>query len=60
MVPDREDPGSALTGIVWLDLLAASLEKIELLELDGGFRKRITIEARIGERRVPAYSYVKK
>jgi hypothetical protein len=60
MVPDPEDPGSLLTGIVWLDLAAASLEKIELLELAGGFRKRVTIEAQIGERRISAYTYVKK
>ena len=59
MIPDREDPGSVLTGVVWLDLTAASLEKIELLELDGGFRARISIEARIGERKIPAYTYVR-
>jgi hypothetical protein len=60
MVPDPEDPGSVLTGVVWLDLAAEILEKIELLELDGGFRKRISIKTRIGERRVSAYTYVKK
>ena len=59
MVSDHEDPGNVLTGIVWLDLSTASLEKIESLELDGGFRKRITIEARIGELKLPAYTYVR-
>ena len=60
MVPDENDPRSILTGVVWLDLTKASLEKIESLELDRGFRKRIAIEARIGELKVTAYTYVKK
>ena len=60
MASDHEDPGKVLTGIVWLDLATESLEKIESLELDGGFRKRITIEARVGERKLLAYTYVKK
>ena len=60
MTPDREDPRSVLTGVVWLDLTTASLERIESSEFDGGFRKRITIEARIGELELTAYTYVKK
>jgi hypothetical protein len=60
MVPDTDDPGNALTGVVWLDLSAEDLERIESLELDRGFRKRIGIEVRVGERRVSAYSYVKR
>ncbi len=60
MVPDETDPRSVLTGVVWLDLSRASLEEIESLELGRGIRKRITIEARIGELKLTAYTYVKK
>lgn len=59
MVPDRDDPRSILTGVAWLDLTSASLEKIEALELEGGFRKRISIEVRAGELRLTAYTYVR-
>jgi hypothetical protein len=59
MVPDREDSHSLLTGVVWLDLTEENLERIESLELDRGLRKRITIEARIGELRVTAFTYVR-
>jgi hypothetical protein len=60
MIPDERDPRSVLTGVVWLDLSEASLEKIESLELDGGIRQRITIEAGIGELKLTAYTYVKR
>ena len=39
MVPDEHDPRSVLTGVVWLDLAKASLDRIESLELDGGYRR---------------------
>ncbi len=60
MVPDENDPRSLLTGVVWLDLAKASLDRIESLELDGGYRRRISIEARIGELDLTAYTYVRK
>jgi len=60
MVFDRDDPRSVLTGVVWLDLARENLDRIESLELDRGFRKRITIEVRIGELKIAAYTYVKK
>ena len=60
MVADEDDPRSVLTGIVWLDLTGASLQKIESLELDRGLRKRIAVETRIGELKVTAYTYVRK
>jgi hypothetical protein len=60
MVPDPEDSQSVLTGVVWLDLAGEDLESIESLELDRGFRKRITIEVRVGEREVSAFTYVKR
>ena len=60
MVPDPDDPRSVLTGVVWLDLAKESLERIESLELDRGFRRRISIGARIGEIEVAAYTYLKK
>jgi hypothetical protein len=60
MVPDRDDPRRVLTGVVWLDLAKASLERIESLELAEGLRKRITIEARIGELDISAHTYVKR
>lgn len=59
MAPDERDPQSVLTGVVWLDLSRASLEKIESLELGGGIRKKIAIEARIGELKLTAHTYVK-
>jgi hypothetical protein len=60
MVPDEHDPRSVLTGVVWLDLAKASLDRIESLELEGGYRRRIAIEARIGELDLTAYTYVKR
>jgi hypothetical protein len=60
MIPDQEDPRNVLTGVVWLGLAPASLERIESLELAGGVRKRVTIDARIGELEVTAYTYVKR
>jgi hypothetical protein len=60
MVTDRDDPRSVLTGVVWLDLALEAFERIESLELEGGLRTRIAVEARIGEARVTASTYVKK
>jgi hypothetical protein len=60
MLPDERDPRSVLTGVVWLGLSEASLDRIESLELEGGYRKRVAIEARIGELDLPAYTYVKR
>jgi hypothetical protein len=60
MVADERDPRSVLTGVVWLCLSDASLDKIESLELDRGVRKRIGIEARVGELRLSAFTYIKK
>lgn len=60
MVPDEDDPRSILTGVAWLDLTSASLEKIEALELEGGFRKRIAVEVRTGELCLTAYTFVRK
>jgi hypothetical protein len=60
MVPDERDSQSALTGVVWLGLARASLEKIESLELDRGIRQRIAIQARIGELRLTAHTYIKR
>jgi hypothetical protein len=60
MVRDEEDPRSVLTGVVWLDLAKAGLDRIESLELDGGYRRRIVIEVRVGELDLAAYTYVKK
>ena len=60
MVPDEQGPRSVLTGVVWLDLAKASLDRVESLELDGGYRERIAIEARSGELDLTAYTYVRK
>ena len=60
MVPDRDDPRSVLTGVVWLDLAREAFDRIESLELEGGFRTRTAVEARIGEVEVTACTYVKK
>ena len=60
MVPDRDEPRSVLTGVVWLDLAKEAFDRIESLELEGGFRRRIAVEARIGEVEVTACTYVKK
>lgn len=59
MVPDLDDPHRVLSGVVWLDLTEAALEKIESLELDRALRRRIEIEVRIGELRLSAYTYVR-
>lgn len=60
MASDERDPQSALTGVVWLGLSRESVEKIESLELEGGLRERITIQARIGELSLTAYTYIKR
>jgi hypothetical protein len=60
MVPDEQDPRGVLTGVVWLDLTKESLDRIEVLELGGGYRKRIAIEVRVGELDLTAYTYVRK
>jgi hypothetical protein len=60
MVSHPDDPRSVLTGVVWLDLGRESLDRIESLELAGGFRKRISIEVRIGELKLAARTYLKK
>jgi hypothetical protein len=60
MVPDEGEPGRVLTGVVWLDLAKASLDRIESLELESGHRRRIAIEARVGELDLAAYSYVRR
>lgn len=60
MVPDERKPRSVLTGVVWLDLAKASLDRIESLELDGGHRRRITVAVHIGELDLTAYTYVRK
>ena len=60
MVPDEHDPRSVLTGIVWLDLAKANLDRIESLEFSGGHRRRISIEVRVGELDLTAYTYVRK
>ena len=60
MVPDEDDPRNVLTGVVWLDLTGAVLEKIESLELERELRKRIAIEARIGELSLAVLTYIKR
>jgi hypothetical protein len=60
MVADKRNPHAVLTGVVWLDLTRESLEKIESLELEGGLRRRATIEVRIGEGELAVYTYLKR
>jgi hypothetical protein len=60
MVPDENDPRNVLTGVVWLDLTQGSLERIESLELERGLRKRITVDARIGELRLDLLTYIRR
>ena len=59
MVPS-EKPNEILTGILWLDLSEQELKKIEQLELEGGYRKRIEIEVCVGHKRLSALTYVKR
>ena len=58
MIPADEE--AVLTGVVWLDLNEEDLGRIEELELDGGHRRRITVDVRVGERTVEALTYVKR
>jgi hypothetical protein len=60
MVPDENDPARILTGIVWLNLDQTTLDRIESLELGGGFRQRIEITAHVGEMNLTAYTYIRK
>ena len=59
MLPD-EDPGRILTGTVFLDLSADDVAALEVFELAGDLRRRVTIEILVGERRLPAVTYLEK
>ncbi len=60
MIDDLGDSRRPLTGVVWVALSDADLGRIEELELAGDLRERIAIEVLVGERRVQAFTYVKK
>ncbi len=60
MLPSEGDPDKVLTGIVWLDLSGDQLSKIEALELENNYRKRIRLPVQIGELQIEAFTYVKK
>jgi hypothetical protein len=60
MVPGADHPHGVLTGVVWLDLSAEGVERIDSLELERGFRKKVPIEVRLGERTLAAFTYVKR
>ena len=59
MVPDEDDPGRVLTGVVWLDLTVEEQEKIEAFELAGGLRKREQVRVTVGEAAIAAITYLK-
>lgn len=58
MIP--ADPAAVLPGVVWLDLSEQDIENIEKFELAGGHRRRITIQAQIGQKHLSAFTYIKK
>ncbi|HPQ69428.1 MAG TPA: gamma-glutamylcyclotransferase [bacterium] len=58
MLPD-DDPSAALLGVVYLGLSSAEVARVETLELDGGYRKQIPLEVRVGDRICPAISYTR-
>ncbi|MFC1707987.1 gamma-glutamylcyclotransferase family protein [Planctomycetota bacterium] len=60
MVPDLDDPRRVLTGVVWLDLSPADIERIEAFELGGGLRQRVEIDVLVGDAVVRAITYVEK
>jgi gamma-glutamylcyclotransferase (GGCT)/AIG2-like uncharacterized protein YtfP len=60
MTPDGKDPTRILTGVVWLNLDQAALDRIESLELGGGYRRRIEITAHVGEMNLTAYTYIRE
>jgi len=59
MVP-ADDPGSVLTGVVWLDLGEQDVKNIETLELKGNVRKRVEIRVQVGEKALEALTYVRR
>ena len=60
MVPDENDPGRVLTGVVWLDLTREERENIETFELAGGLRKREKVRITVGEATIDAMTYLKR
>jgi len=58
MLPD-DDPAAALLGVVYLGLTAEEVAWVETLELDGGYRRQIPLEVRVGDRICPAISYAR-
>ncbi|HPM76867.1 MAG TPA: hypothetical protein PK961_07230 [bacterium] len=58
LLPD-DDPAAALLGVVYLGLSAEEVAQVETLELDGGYRRKIPLEVRVGDRICPAISYAK-
>ncbi len=53
------EPTAALTGVVWLDLSADELAKIEAIELADNLRRRIDLAVHLGHSTLAAISYVK-
>jgi hypothetical protein len=57
MVP--AESGGVLTGLVYLGLSDEELRAIEVLELAAGLRKRVEVAVVIGERVVPAATWIR-
>lgn len=60
MVPQADRDHGILSGVLWLNLTAAEVERIDSVELAGGLREAIAIEVRVGDRRLHATSYIER
>jgi len=58
MLPSH-DAHAALAGTLFLGLSSEELGGVEAFELAGGLRRRIHVDARVGERALRAVSYVR-
>jgi hypothetical protein len=58
MLPSH-DAHAALAGTLFLGLSSEELGGVEAFELAGGLRRRIHVDVRVGERALPAISFVR-
>lgn len=60
MEVDPQNPNRPLTGMVYVGLTDEEVAGVETYELEGGVRRRVTIEVFVGDRRVEALTYLNR
>lgn len=57
---EAHDPHHVLLGTLFLGLSDDEIERFETPLLDDGLRRRVALEVVVGDRRVPAFGYLKR